>query len=140
MNMCLKQNVLSSLFYFSLALLCTHEIDAVAHSEWQLLPVLSQMPNEAGFFWFVVLHIPLLTLIFWLTAHTSPIVARRSRFYLSALLFVHGVIHFSLSGNEDYTFAPPIETITVDGAALAGLAYVVIASFSKIGAKNTQVR
>jgi hypothetical protein len=137
MNMSLKQNVLSLLFYFSLALLCTHEIDAVAHSEWQLLPILSQMPDEVGFFWFVVLHIPLFTLIFWLTTHTSPIVARRSRFYLSALLLVHGVIHFLLSGHADYTFAPPIETITVYGAAVAGLAYMVIASFWKIGTKDT---
>ena len=119
-----SSTALDIVFYLALALLCTHEIDAATKGEWRLLPLLSALPDPSGFFWFVVLHIPLFTAIFWLTGHPKPNVARVSRICVSVFLIAHGGIHFALSGHEKYIFAPPLETITVYGGALAGLLYL----------------
>ena len=121
-----RYSLLSLLFYFGLALLCTHEVDAAVRNEWRILPVLSQLDDQAGFFWFVILHIPLLTVVFWLTAHASEVVASRSRMGVSAFLCAHGLGHFAQSGHVDYAFSPPLETITVYGGALVGLAYIAV--------------
>ncbi len=47
-------------YYLALACLFTHELDAVAHSEWRLLFVLQRLPDATALPWFVVLHVPLL--------------------------------------------------------------------------------
>ena len=57
------QNALFNLF---LATLSTHELDAVTQSEWHLLYILNNIPETISADTFVVLHVPLFTIIFGL--------------------------------------------------------------------------
>ena len=117
----------SALFFLGLSLLACHELDAVARHEWRLLPILSMLDDEAGLVAFVLAHVPAFAALFWLTAHDSPPIRWWSRLVVDLFLIVHAGLHFSLSGSPLYEFHPPVETITVYGAAVVGACHAVIA-------------
>ncbi|MEO1660556.1 MAG: DUF6713 family protein [Pseudomonadota bacterium] len=106
------------------SLLAVHEMDAMTHAEWRLLPGLSQIADETARGIFVWLHIPLYIGALWalFLASWRRIAGR----VFSAAMIAHAFAHFVLSGHELYTFMPPIETVTVYGAALAGAVYLTL--------------
>lgn len=109
------------LFYVGLALFACHELDAVARYEWRLLPGLSMLDDDTGQITFVLLHIPLFALLFWLTGHRDDQIRLGGQLSVDVILIVHGLVHFALSGHPLYEFEAPVETITVYGGALVGL-------------------
>ncbi len=46
------------LFIMGLCLFLAHEMDAVRHKEWRLLPILSRLGDEAGCRAFTAVHVP----------------------------------------------------------------------------------
>lgn len=106
----------------AVSLLSVHEMDAMTHAEWRLLPVLSGMEEDAARETFVLLHVPLYIGVFWaLFVSSWRLLAGR---IFSLAIIAHATAHFLLSGHDLYTFAAPIETLTFYGAALAGLIYL----------------
>ena len=108
----------------AVSLFAVHEMDAMTHAEWRLLPVLSGMEEGAARDVFVLLHIPLYVGVFWALFFASWRVLA-GRIFAGAAI-AHATAHFLLSGHQLYTFVAPIETITVYGAALAGAVYLVL--------------
>jgi len=118
---------LHGLFYLGLALLSCHELDAVARHEWRLLPGLNLLDDGAGQAAFVLLHVPVFALLFWLTGHRTDTVRRRSQLAVDAFLVLHAVAHFALSGHELYEFQGPVAAITIYGGALVGAVHAGLA-------------
>jgi hypothetical protein len=114
------------LFYVGLSLLICHELDAVARTEWRLLPGLSLLDDQAGYFWFVALHLPLFVLIFWATGHRRPVLRRRSQLAVDLFLVGHATAHFLLSGHEHYLFEGVLEWSSVYGGAAVGALHAVL--------------
>lgn len=106
----------------TVALLATHEMDAMTHAEWRLLPGLSSLEEDAARELFVVLHIPLFAGIL-AAVYLAPWKRLAAR-VLCALTIVHAIAHWLLSASPLYTFTAPIETLTVYGAALSSIAYL----------------
>ncbi|MEE2930872.1 MAG: DUF6713 family protein [Pseudomonadota bacterium] len=106
----------------AVALFSVHEMDAMTHAEWRLLPILSGMQEDAARGTFVLLHIPIYIGVFWalFVASWKQLAGR----IFSFAVFAHAAAHFLLSDHNLYTFNAPIETITVYGAALASLIYL----------------
>ncbi len=113
------------LFYSGFALLACHEMDAVARHEWRLLPGLSGLEDGVARDLFTLLHLPAYILILWCGTNATPATIAWTRRLFCLFLAIHGVLHFSLSGHALYEFVPPVETITVYGGALVGVAYLV---------------
>ena len=108
----------------AVSLFAVHEMDAMTHAEWRLLPILGGLEDGAARDAFVLLHIPLYVGLFWALFYASwKVLAGR---ILSVAAIAHATAHFLLSGHDLYTFVAPIETITVYGAALAGASYIAI--------------
>lgn len=108
----------------AVAMLAVHEMDAMTHAEWRLLPILSGMEEDAARKAFVLLHIPLYVGVFWALFFASwKVLAGR---VFSIAIVAHATAHFLLSGHEFYTFSAPIETVTVYGAAAAALIYLAL--------------
>ena len=111
-------------FNLALALLATHELDAMTNAEWSLLfPFLNDESAKALFIW---MHVPLFYYMFKLNSSQTPDTVLKFRFYAGLFMIVHSVAHlvFSLF-HPGYTFAPPVETVTVHGAGLLSLLYLV---------------
>jgi hypothetical protein len=116
------QNVL---FNLGLATLSTHELDAVTQSEWHLLYILNNLPEQIAANTFVVLHVPLFTIIFGLGFNDNPKVRKWARIIFSLFLIIHAGLHKALENHPLYTFNSLISKCLIFGAGLIGVLYLI---------------
>jgi Na+/H+ antiporter NhaD/arsenite permease-like protein len=115
-------------FYAALALLITHELDAVRRHEWRILPVLRSLPDEAGFAWFTLLHVPLFVAFLWLIGSASPEARHVFEIALSAFAVAHAGLHWLLRKHPRYEFNNRLSWSLILGAAVAGGFYILLVS------------
>ena len=65
----LKNQVKNQVFNWGLAILATHELDAVTQREWRLFLIVNELPEPIARNIFVIAHVPLFILIFSLGFH-----------------------------------------------------------------------
>lgn len=111
------------IFWTGFALLLAHELDAVAQSEWRLLPLINLMADEPAYTVFVALHVPLVVVLIWLFTHPSKIVRWRSQLALDAFLCAHALVHWLMSGDAEYTFHSPLSKAMIFGGGAVGLVH-----------------
>lgn len=114
------------LFNLGLAILCTHELDAITQSEWHLLYILNNLPEQVASTAFVIAHVPLLTVIFGLVFNEKPHIKEWSRIAFTLFLIVHAGLHKSLESHPLYTFNSPMSQGLIYGGGIVGLMYLVI--------------
>ena len=119
------------LFYTGLALLFTHELDAMPNHEWRVLPVLNSLSDSVGEQTFVLLHVPLFAVVIGLIASLNRRVRARARIVVSGFLVAHGVLHFLFSGHPAYEFFSTMSSALILGAAGCGLAYLIAAFLAR---------
>lgn len=115
------QQVLTQLM---LAVLFTHELDAMTQSEWRLLYVLRSLTDEQGRWWFVAIHIPLFWALIAVTHHANEHVQRASRIGLAAFCIIHALLHWRLANDPLSTFSAPLSWSLILGAAALGAMYL----------------
>lgn len=113
------------LFNLGLATLSTHELDAVTQSEWHLLYILNNLPEDIAASTFVVAHAPLFAIIFWLAFNENPNIKEWTRIIFSAFLIIHAGLHKALENHPLYTFKSPMSQGLIFGAGLLGLMYLI---------------
>jgi len=113
-------------FYTGLALVFTHELDAVANHEWRVLPLVNRLPDDYGFSLFLFLHIPLFAFLVALVASTNKKIRSRSRIGISLFLIIHGVLHALFIGSLNYEFTSFSSNILIFGGAVTGMAYLLM--------------
>jgi hypothetical protein len=118
------------LFYLGLSTLITHELDAMTQSEWRLLFILRSLPEQIASSTFVVVHIPMITALLWLTNNESPLIRHWSRIAVATFLMVHAGLHKLLEHHPDYTFNSLLSLGLIYGGALFGFLYWVSISLS----------
>jgi len=105
-----------------LAVMFTHELDAMTQSEWRLLYVLRSLGDEQGRWWFVALHVPLFWALIALTHQASDSVQRASRIGFAAFCIVNALLHWRLAGDPLSTFSSALSWSLILGAAALGAA------------------
>lgn len=111
-------------FYLGLGFLFTHELDAIANSEWRVLPLTSWLSDEVGYKVFVFAHIPIFAGIIALLVHASPLVKQRTMLTISSFLLLHGVLHWAFSSHAAYEFAGFDSNLLIFGGAFFGLVHL----------------
>ena len=111
-----------------LAVLFTHELDAMTQSEWRLLYVLRSLSDEQGRWWFVAIHIPLFWALVALTHHADDHVQRASRIGVAAFCIIHALLHWRLVSDPLSTFSSTLSWSLILGAAALGGAYLGMAA------------
>ena len=120
----------NAFFYFGLALLFTHELDAVTNHEWRVLPILGSLPDRTGESSFVLLHVPLFAIVLASVASLNRKVRARAQIVASGFLVVHGLLHTLFSGHAEYEFSSVLSSSLIFGAAACGAAYLAAVVFS----------
>jgi hypothetical protein len=110
-----------------LALLFTHELDAMTQSEWRLLYVLRSLSDEQGRWWFVAIHVPLFWGLIALVHHQRAKVQSTSRMGLAMFCIVHALLHLRLRDDPLSSFSGVLSWGLIVGAAMAGAMYLVMA-------------
>jgi len=112
-------------FYLGLALLFTHELDAMPNHEWQVLPLLNRLSDSAGQATFIAAHIPIFAVAIACIASLNPRTRSIARDIASGFLLAHAFLHFAFSGHPSYEFNSLLSNVLIYGAALRGLAYLL---------------
>lgn len=107
-----------------LALLFTHELDAMTQSEWRLLYVLRGLSDEQGRWWFVAAHVPLFWALIAVTHHAHARVQGVSRVGLAAFCIVHALLHLRLASDPLSSFRSPLSWCLIGGACALGVVYL----------------
>ena len=116
----------NTLFYLALGFLFTHELDAMANSEWRVLPGLRVISDDLGIMVFVIAHIPLFALIVALVASEKERMRLLSRIGLCVFLVLHGLLHFLSSNDPQYEFQSTLSDALIYGGAVFGAAYFLL--------------
>jgi len=113
------------LFYLGFATLITHELDAMTQSEWKLLFILRNLPDQVASVTFVILHIPLITILLWLINNESLRVRHWSRIAIATFLIIHAGLHKLLEQNSAYTFNSLLSLSLIYGGGFLGFIYLI---------------
>ena len=120
------------IFNLGFATILTHELDAMMQSEWKLLFILRNLPEETASYAFVILHVPLITILLWLTNNESEVIKNWSRIALAAFLIIHSGLHKLLENSPNYTFNSTLSLGLIYGGGLLGLVYLILIFMSWI--------
>ena len=115
------------LFALCFALLVSHELDAMVREEWNLLPGFKSVDDDNAADVFNLAHVPIFAGLLWLLSSARPAWRGRTMVGIEVFVIGHAIAHTLLRGHPDYRFEAPVETVTVYGAALAGLAHLATA-------------
>ena len=118
-------------FYLGIALLFTHELDAMPNHEWHVLPFLSSLSDSTGELVFVLAHIPIFMLVLALVATLNETIRSRTRIVASGFLVIHATLHYLFSDHIAYEFYSILSSALIYGASICGLSYLFIDYFIK---------
>ena len=138
MNNYLEATWLKAIFLVGVSLLFTHELDAMTHSEWRVLPLTSWLSPEAGRLVFVSFHVPAFAMLLgWLTSQV-PGRAFRAQFWVAMFLVLHAGLHLAFSDHPEYTFEGVLANTLIFGAAGCGAIYLVCSTRRPATGKTTK--
>ncbi|MFD0949163.1 DUF6713 family protein [Paraperlucidibaca wandonensis] len=115
---------LRATFLIGVSLLFTHEMDAMTHSEWRVLPLTSWLEPEIGRVIFVSMHVPIFAIVLgWLSSRV-PRRAIAAQFWVSVFLVVHVVLHLAFGSQSAYSFDGVLSNSLIFGSAICGATYL----------------
>ena len=90
------------IFYCAMvAAFLTHELDAVKHHEWRVLPLTSFLPDRVGEQVFIWIHVPVFLAVFLLSQGHQ---VSTFRLGLSAFAVIHVGLHWLFRKHPAYEF------------------------------------
>jgi hypothetical protein len=125
-------NIPQFLTHLMLALLFTHELDAMTQSEWRLLYVLRDLAEPQARWWFVAIHVPLFWALITLTHHAQAKLQNASRMGLAAFCIIHALLHLRLRNDPLSTFTTPLSWSLILGAAALGSVYLAFVAYKPL--------
>lgn len=115
-------------YYLVVSLLLTHEMDAVHKCEWRLLFLLRKLDDATGRTVFILLHIPLLVVLLWLSTHSQAAVQCWTMISIDIFAVIHAGLHWRLTNHPDYAFYTPTSKLLIYGAAFMAIVHMVLLS------------
>ncbi len=114
------------IFYLGVALLLTHELDAIQRHEWRIFPIIRKLKDEIAYYWFTILHIPLFVLLLWLMCYPSA----NTRFWFQVCMdiffIVHMVLHKLLNSDKKYEFVGVFSKAIIFSMGMVGIVHLNI--------------
>lgn len=98
----------------------------MSNQEWLVLPIVSWLPPDVAEMTFVLAHIPLFAVLVALISSPNHRVRYTTRFWLSAFLVVHGMLHLAFMGHDKYEFNSWVSNLLIFGGSLCGMTYLFL--------------
>jgi len=112
------------IYILALALLTTHELDAIYRHEWRIFPFLNKLKENIAAYIFIIIHIPLFFIIFWLSFHSEPIVRTSSQIIIASFCIIHVGLHILLKNHKASEFNNPFSQFIIWSCGVAGTAFL----------------
>lgn len=120
------------LFYIGLALLLTHELDAVQRHEWRMFPFICKLKDDVAYYVFITLHVPLLVLLLWLMCHPSEDVRYWFQVSMDLFFVAHFGLHKLLQSHRKYEFTGLFSKTIILLMAITGLVHLALLAGSNL--------
>jgi hypothetical protein len=114
------------IFYLGMGTLFTHELDAVAHHEWRIFPLIRLLPENLALNVFVLAHVPLFAVAIATVASSNLKAQKVAKVSIAAFFIVHAVLHALFTGHPQYEFFSFTSLTLIFGGAILGGAYLAI--------------
>ncbi|WP_371875205.1 DUF6713 family protein [Sulfurovum sp. XGS-02] len=118
-----------TIFYIGIVLLLTHELDAISSHEWRMFPFIHRLEESLGYRIFVILHIPLLLLIFWAITHSSESMRYRFQIIMDIFLILHLGIHYLFRSHPKNEFTGTFSLSLIVLTAMVGATHLILLFF-----------
>lgn len=117
--------IINTIFAFELALLFTHEMDAIRKQEWKMFIFLKDMADEKAYHIFMLLHIPLYAVIVSLLL--SPFL--HIEYYITdVFLVLHTLLHLGFRKHPTNKFNNNISNGIIFSAGLFAVFHLLLVS------------
>ncbi len=113
------------IFVVAVALLFTHELDAIKRHEWRLMPIINRLSDETGYVVFVIAHIPLFGLLLWAINIPQTEVGTPFQIAISVFCVVHALLHYLYKNHPANEFNNPLSQFLIWGAGIAGVGHIL---------------
>ncbi len=113
----------NTIYLLGVALLFTHELDAIKHHEWRLFAFLiNPLGDKMAYRVFTLVHVPLFFLFMWMVAYP------RLNFEIAVDLFliVHVGLHYLFRNHPSYEFSGWFSHGIIGGAGLMGALHLIL--------------
>lgn len=114
------------ILYVGAAILMTHELDAVMHNEWRVLPMTSFLSPEVGYQVFLWAHVPLFALTIAFLSHRKDRIRTLTASVLASFLVIHGGLHLLFSDHHHYEFTSVSSNLLIYGGSAFGVLYFIL--------------
>ena len=94
----------SILFIVIISLLLVHEMDAIRAKEWKMFIVLKDMEEEAAYKFFVLIHLPLYVVAFYILYDGGIMASYVLKIVIDIFLLVHAIIHYGFRNHSHNGF------------------------------------
>ena len=119
------QIAITIIFSIELALLFTHEMDAIRRQEWKMFVILKDMEEEKAHHTFLLLHIPLYTAVLYLLFSSFLYIAY---YVVDLFLFVHMLVHLRFSNHPANKFNGNISKLIINSAGVLAVIHLIAIS------------
>ena len=116
--------MLSFVYVLSVALMLTHELDAVRRHEWRILPGMERLPDARGAQLFVWVHAPLVAALLWFSFSDGATNLFRAGFCVFCI--VHAGLHWWYRNHPFCEFNNPGSRLLIWMTGISGAAYLVL--------------
>jgi hypothetical protein len=107
-------------FFIGLALILTHEMDAIKCHEWRIFPFTSRLNDKTGYLTFTAAHVPLYLLLLWGLYRPSGFNTPFLITGLNLFFIIHLALHIAYLKHPKNEFKSPFSWVLIAGAAIAG--------------------
>ena len=114
------RTTLTTLFFINIALLTTHELDAIYRHEWRIFFGRTTLSDETAYQLFTLLHIPLFAWIFWQAGQGD----RWFEIVFDLFLIVHVGLHHLFRNHPAYEFNNRFSNAIIRSTGLLGLIHL----------------
>ena len=112
----------SWVFFLGVALLFTHELDAIRHHEWRIFAFLRPLGDTMAYRVFTLAHLPLFLLFLWKIAYPS----QGFEVAVDVFLMVHVGLHILFRNHPLYEFRGWMSNGIIGGAGLMGALHLLL--------------
>ncbi|CCN71093.1 DUF6713 family protein [Vibrio nigripulchritudo] len=113
------------LFFLGFAFFVIHEIDAMMHHEWLVIPLTVWIPQDYAMTLFVAAHIPLFLVMMVMLPTEFLSKIEKLQTAMATFIVIHGILHSAFMTHEQYEFDSFLSNLWIFGGTLASAIFLI---------------
>jgi len=113
-------------FVSLVSLLFIHEMDAIRQREWRMFVGLKDLPDEATYRIFLLVHLPLYVAALFILASGAGLARTILYYALDAFLIAHAIIHFGFRNHPNNGFTSALSKAIIYSMGILALIHLCL--------------